>query len=47
MQLTEEYIATIHDKIARTQEDDFEWYRKLSTIDERKVLRCRQAGLFG
>jgi len=47
LQLTDQFMSTIHDKIARTEEMDFEWYKKVGTIDERKVLRNRQAGLFG
>ena len=46
-QLTDQFMSTVEDKIARTEQSDFEWWRKLATIDERKVLRNRQAGLFG
>jgi len=45
--LTDQFMSTVEDKIARTEQSDFEWWRKLATIDERKVLRNRQAGLFG
>ena len=47
MQVTNDFIATIEDKIERTQQSNFAWYKKVSTIDHRKVLKCRQAGLFG
>ena len=45
--MTAEQEKTLRDKIKLVEDGEILWYHKLSAIDDRKILRHRQASFFG
>ena len=46
-QMSDDQETRLKKKIEFIEFGDFRWYNKLSAIDDRKILRVRQAGFFG